>query len=153
MRDNFLQGRALHLVLPNEPGLLPYIFVRASTTPSNRSRHRGVRSSRLPSQKETCGSRHSVIPLAMCSASSSKEFADREGRPRPRLLRLPQVGWDRGNHGRHSRMGYIQGLSRLQICERIASQYLLHDLPGFFQSVHQFTCGARWATRLIPLMH
>src|SRR5205085_12283137 len=26
---------------------------------------------------------------------------------------------------------------RLQICERIASQHLLHDLPGFFQSAHQ----------------
>src|SRR5215469_10578255 len=90
----------------------PTLLSRASTTPSNRSRHRGVRSSRPPSQKETCGSRHSVIPLAMCSASSSKEFADREGRPRPRLLRLPQVGWDRGNPGRHSRMGSIHGLRR-----------------------------------------
>src|SRR2546428_14184410 len=27
--------------------------------------------------------------------------------------------------------------SRLQICERIASQHLLHDLPGFFPSAHQ----------------
>src|SRR2546429_6897898 len=26
---------------------------------------------------------------------------------------------------------------RLQIRERIASQHLLHDLPGFFQSAHQ----------------
>src|SRR6266571_5338448 len=27
--------------------------------------------------------------------------------------------------------------SRLQICERRASQHLLHDLPGFFQSAYQ----------------
>src|SRR5215469_12969004 len=42
--------------------------------------------------------------------------------------------------------------SRLQICERIPSHYLLHDLPGLLQSAYQFTCGARWAPRLLPLM-
>src|SRR5438876_11382552 len=42
--------------------------------------------------------------------------------------------------------------SRLQICERIASQHLLHDLPGFFQSAHQLIRGAWETPRPIPLM-
>src|SRR5438105_7057683 len=42
--------------------------------------------------------------------------------------------------------------SRLQICERIASQYLLYDLPGFFQSAHQLIRRAWETTRPIPLM-
>src|SRR5437870_5865981 len=39
---------------------------------------------------------------------------------------------------------------RLQIGERIASQHLLYDLPGVFQSAHQFIRGTWRTLRLTP---
>ena len=68
------------LAISREPGLLPYILVDAIDETMEQIKAQGGEIVKAPFPKETCGSRPSVIPLAMCSASSSKALAE----PSPR---------------------------------------------------------------------